>query len=47
MERWTGAKLGAGPEAVAAYGFDRVRDTSSGALTGHARVLSVAYDMVF
>ena len=28
MERWTGAKLGAGPEAVAAYGFERVRDTT-------------------
>ena len=27
--------------------FDRLRDTSSAALTGHARVLSVAYDMVF
>lgn len=28
MERWTGPKLGAGPEAAAAYGFERVRETT-------------------
>jgi len=27
--------------------FDRIRDTSPAALTGHSRVLSLAYDMVF
>lgn len=28
MERWTGPKPGAGPEAAAAYGFERVRETT-------------------